>query len=297
VTVSSTGMVSVRSESGPRRPLSGSPLRLVAISLAVAGSLLLVITWLFGGGRGSDESTPSSFFGQDFNVREGGDFGLENLEVRMDSEFGEVLRVRYPEGSASPTVSEEEGAPVGGAQLYLEPRSGVPADRLHLRYYVRFPKEFDYVKGGKLPGLYGGTVTGGRRSPDGTDGFSTRFMWRRNGAGEVYAYLATSEEEGTSLGRGSWRFESGEWQLIEQEVSLNEPGRPDGRIRVWLDGREVLNETNLLFRTVDTLKIEGLFFSTFFGGSDLSWATPKKTAVDFAGFKVGSDYLGPIFER
>lgn len=288
----------MRSKSGPERPLSGSPLRLIAISLALAGSVLLVITWIYGGSRsGSGDSTPSSFFRQDFEVKERGDFGLENLEVRRDPQFGQVLRVHYPEGSASPTVSEEEGAPVGGAQLYLEPRSGVPADRLHLRYYVRFPRGFDYVKGGKLPGLYGGTVTGGRRSPDGTDGFSTRFMWRRNGEGEVYAYLATSEEEGTSLGRGSWRFRPGEWQLIEQEVSLNEPGRPDGRIRVWLDGREVLDESNLVFRTVDTLKIEGLFFSTFFGGSDLSWATPKETAVEFAGFKVGSEYLGPVFER
>ncbi|WP_181449171.1 polysaccharide lyase [Nonomuraea aridisoli] len=43
----------------------------------------------------------------------------------------------------------------------------------------------------------------GGRIPDGTNGLSTRFMWRANGAGEVYAYLPTSREHGTSLGRGA----------------------------------------------------------------------------------------------
>lgn len=286
------------SSEGPERTLSGSKFRTLAFALALIGIVLVVGTYLYGRNWGdADTVTPSSFFNEEFAVREDGDFGRENLAVLEDSKFGHILRAHYPKDSASPSVSEDEGAPVGGAQLYLQPLKGVPADRLHLRYYVRFPKDFDFVKGGKLPGLYGGTVTGGRRSPDGTDGFSTRLMWRRNGVGEVYAYLATSEEEGTSLGRGSWSFQPGHWHLIEQEVSLNRPGSRDGRIRVWLDNREVLRESNLQFRTTNTLKIEGVFFSTFFGGSDPSWATPKDTSVDFAGFKVGSDYLGPVSNR
>ncbi len=286
------------SKAGPERIASGSSFRTLAFALALIGIGLVVGTFLNGGGWGdADKVTPSSFFNDEFAVREDGDFGRENLDVLEDSKFGHILRVNYPKDSASPSLNKEEGAPVGGAQLYLQPLKGVPADRLHLRYYVRFPEDFDFVKGGKLPGLYGGTVTGGRRSPDGTDGFSTRLMWRRDGVGEVYAYLATSEEEGTSLGRGSWSFQPGRWHVIEQEVSLNRPDNQDGSIRVWLDNREVLNETNLQFRTTNKLKIEGVFFSTFFGGSDSSWATPKDTSVDFAGFKVGSDYLGALSNR
>jgi cellulase/cellobiase CelA1 len=48
----------------------------------------------------------------------------------------------------------------------------------------------------------------------------------------------------------------------------------------------VLDEQELTFRTTDELQIEGLFFSTFFGGGDSSWATPKDVYIDFAEFEV-----------
>ena len=116
-----------------------------------------------------------------------------------------MLVVHYPAGSASPTVSRERGRPVGGAQVRAW-LGTPPADSMHLRYAVRFPPGFNFVKGGKLPGLYGGVGNTGRRIPTGEDGFSARVMWRKHGDGEVYAYLPTSREHGTSLGRGGFRF-------------------------------------------------------------------------------------------
>lgn len=224
-----------------------------------------------------------------WGVQERGSWGLKNIEVMEDysNRFSKVLRVRYPKGSASPTVSRNEQAPVGGAQFFAD-LGMQPQDSLRLSYYVRFSKDFDFVKGGKLPGLFGGTVNDGRKIPDGTNGFSTRYMWRKNGRGEVYAYLPTSKEHGTSIGRGNWRFKPGKWHHLEQEVVLNQLGQSDGRIRVWLDGEKVLDEAGLIFRTIDTLKIEGILFSTFFGGGDSSWATPKDVYVDFADFSVFS---------
>ena len=198
------------------------------------------------------------------------------------------LRVDYPKGSASPSVV---GAPGGGAQ-FLGTRPGTPTDHLFLRYRVRFADGFDFVRGGKLPGLYGGRMISGGRIPDGTDGFSTRFMWRVGGAGEVYAYLPSSQTWGTSLGRGSFRFRPGSWQCLEQELALNTPGRADGVVRVWLDGRPVFAQEGLVFRTVATLRIEGVFFSTFFGGSDASWASTADTHVDFGDFAVGARRVG-----
>lgn len=100
-------------------------------------------------------------------------------------------------------------------------------------------------------------------------------MWRRNGDGEVYVYLPTSSEYGPSIGRSNWQFKPGNWYHLEQEAVLNTPGQRNGRIRVGLDGRQVLDEGKLTFRNADTLKIDGIFFSTFFGGgNDPSWATP-----------------------
>ena len=242
-----------------------------------------------------DVATPSlaHFFGSALIASTDKDFGLDRTEIldEPDENLGPVLRVSYPEGSASQGMARELGSPEGGAQLLLQMQE--PADELHLRYFVRFPAGFEFVKGGKLPGFYGGEANDGGRIPDGTDGFTTRYMWRAQGAGEVYAYLPSSEDHGTSLGRGSWSFPTGRWVSIEQAVQLNQPDEEDGSITVWLDGVEVFRDDDVEYRTVDSLKIDGLLFSTFFGGADPSWASPQDQVVDFADFEVSTSYIGP----
>lgn len=242
-----------------------------------------------------------------FAPRSEGRFGLDRLHLESADDgshapVGETgalgpsaprsfLRADFPRGSASPAVGRATGAPGGGAQ-FLGTRPGTPADHLFLRYRVRFAENFAFVKGGKLPGFYGGRMISGGRIPDGTDGFSTRFMWRAGGAGEVYAYLPSSQTWGTSLGRGSFHFVPGRWQCLEQELSLNTPGRADGFVRVWLDDQPVFAQEQLTFRTTAALRIEGVFFSTFFGGNDPSWASPVDTHADFANFAVAERRIG-----
>lgn len=213
-------------------------------------------------------------------------WGMQNTAVIPDptKRFNAVLRVHYPAGSASPSVTAQ-GAASGGAQ-FLATLGQLPKDQMRLRYFLRFSDGFDFVKGGKLPGLYGGEAPSGGNIPNGYDGFSSRLMWRSNGVGEVYAYLPSSTIYGTSIGRGAWTFRPGIWHQVEQELKLNTPGRSDGWVRIWLDKTLVLEKTGLHFRSTNALKIEGVFFSTFFGGNDVSWATPKNVHVDFADFAI-----------
>jgi hypothetical protein len=201
--------------------------------------------------------------------------------------------VTYPKGSWSPANTKRAGVPVGGLGFFAN--CGIaPHDQLHLRYYVRFPADFDFVKGGKLPGLYGGAGNRGGVQPTGSDGFSARLMWRSNGDGEVYAYLPNSTAAwGSSLGRGAWRFKTGAWTLIEQQLILNEPGKTNGSIKLWIDERLVIDQTGLRLRDVPQLKINGILFATFFGGNDASWATPITTHIDFARFALSENYIGP----
>ena len=241
------------------------------------------------GTTGTEAATPAGlerFFGNGLSFSDRGAFGLDRAQLitTPDAPGGSMLRVGYPAGSASRRAAAEDG----GMQAYLRLPDG-PEDALHLQYFVRFQPDFDFVRGGKLPGLFGGTVTGGQHIPDGTDGFSTRYMWRSGGDGEVYAYLPTSQEHGTSLGRGCWSFPTNQWVVIEQRVALNTPGASDGEVSVWQDGRHVLHQRGLTFRTTDQLKIDGVFFSTFFGGGDATWATPVDQHADFAGFSVSAD--------
>lgn len=118
--------------------------------------------------------------------------------------------------------------------------------------------------GGKLPGLRGGPdrfgCSGGNQT-DGTGCFSTRLMWRQNGAGEgklsplphllkvhkadicvVYAYIPSTSslctqsnticnsDFGVSLGRGGFSFTTGQWQTIWLLVVLNDVGQSNGLI-------------------------------------------------------------------
>ncbi|NER82123.1 MAG: hypothetical protein F6K42_21695 [Leptolyngbya sp. SIO1D8] len=235
------------------------------------------------------ENSFNSDWMDDWDVRSGKSWGFDNLEVISKSQgpFEQVLRVHYPADSASPSVSRRDGVPLGGAQFYAD--LSLPSQtELRLGYSVRFSDNFDFVKGGKLPGLFGGEGASGGNIPDGTDGFSTRLMWRGEGDGEVYAYLPTSEKYGTSIGRGNWQFQPNVWYELEQEVKLNHPDRANGQVRFWVNGDLVIDQKGLVFRTDDSLEIDGIFFSSFFGGGDSSWATPKDVHIDFADFSVSA---------
>ena len=201
---------------------------------------------------------------QSWNIQAQGKWGEQNLQAlkNQTGPFSIIWRVHYPATSASPSLTRQQGVPLGGMQFYAT--STPPQTALQLSYYVRFPRHFDFRRGGKLPGLFGGHVNTGRRIPDGTNGFSTRFMWRARGLGEVYAYLPTSIRHGTSLGKGNWSFRRGVWHHIRQVVILNEPHLDNGQLWVWLDQKLVLHQGRLRYRTTDKLKIEGTSIFHFF---------------------------------
>jgi hypothetical protein len=96
-------------------------------------------------------------------------------------------------------------------------------------------------------------------------------------------------EYGTELGLGSWQFSTGKWHHLAEELVLNQRGSPDGVSRVWYDAdpaqAPTFEATRLTFRS-DSTPVTAVFFSTFFGGHDASWATPVDTFVDFADFVV-----------
>jgi hypothetical protein len=250
------------------------------------------------GSEPSGNGQPGTFaqlvalFGGGVSPKSSGTFGLDRwtlIPTGTGVPGDSAVRVEYPKGSASPAASRNYGSPGGGMQVYLTVDGQRPTDA-YLRYWVRFPADFDFVRGGKLPGLFGGTKVSGGDKPDGTDGFSTRLMWRTKGAGEVYLYAP--HKSGKSLGRGSWTWPRGTWTCVEQHVQLNTPGEKDGSVTVWLNGKQVLTEQDILYRTVDSLRIDGIFFSTFYGGDNPGWAPPQDEHADFAGFALSPRPIG-----
>ncbi|TFY79184.1 hypothetical protein EWM64_g4826 [Hericium alpestre] len=175
-----------------------------------------------------------------------------------------LLQLFYPKGSINPANTD---APVGGAEFYASPPGGAMegARNVTLAYDVYFPADFEWVKGGKLPGLYGGhTMCSG--GDDALSCFSTRLMWRENGAGEMYLYAPKNKQTqgtcslppeshcdtsyGLSLARGSFHFAPGAWTHVHQTIYLNTPGVQDGGMYLEVNGRPVINRQDIYYRGV-----------------------------------------------
>jgi hypothetical protein len=205
-----------------------------------------------------------------------------------------VLTVTYPAGSSAPSA----GAPYGGAQL-CEAFAGGGARDATLSYDVRFPVGFQFVKGGKLPGMYGGVqpFSGGRHSPK---GWSMRLMWRADGAAEVYGYISNSTGYGDAWGSGNFSFQAdGQWHHVAEHIHLNTPGQSDGYVTLSYDGSTHVTQTGLDITMTDT-PIDGLFFSTFYGGHDSTWSPSADMHLDFANVHASTpdtsatDAKGPV---
>jgi hypothetical protein len=136
-------------------------------------------------------------------------------------------------------------------------------------------------------------------------------MWRSNGAGTVYAYIPPNKvrctdpnivcnaDYGQDLGRGTWTFTAGKWHTLYQEVTINSnPQAADGSVKIWIDNTNYNAPTYSYNRATIVSKsnvlVTHILFSTFFGGSDLSWASPKTQTTRFTDF-VLADNCADIF--
>ena len=116
-------------------------------------------------------------------------------EPDSQDKFSQVLRINYPRGTYRSPGNKlvSNGTVIGGAQFYARPfGKDVASLRALLEYDIFFPANFPFNLGGKLPGFYGapqGQVASddcvGGVPANGTNCWSSRYMWRSFGAGEV----------------------------------------------------------------------------------------------------------------
>ncbi|GJJ78616.1 hypothetical protein EMPS_10975 [Entomortierella parvispora] len=223
----------------------------------------------------------------------------------------QVLKLDYPRGSYAPSI----GPIPGGTHFYAKPFGDkTPFESMMVSYDVAFPNGFNWVLGGKLPGVYGGTpydgCSGGVQST-GANCLTMRLMWRPSGSGEVYAYVPAdpksnfcknsavicNDQYGKSIGRGQIYFQAGNWTRMDMIMSLNKPaGNSNGTLQVYRNGALVIHLDDIPYRTSGMVGFQGLMFSSFFGGSDSTYASPVDTSVYFRNVQLSVGQPAALYQ-
>ncbi|MFE7607309.1 polysaccharide lyase [Streptomyces celluloflavus] len=250
----------------------------------------------FGSGPWSGQFSGygSGAWKKSWGVASSGAWGSSQLKGVKDASApgdGSALQVTYGAGSSANSCSDCPNP--GGGQFYTQlgaiGRSDLAKSAtLDLKYGLKLPAGFDFGKGGKLPGLYGGKI-GAESGGNHGRGWSTRYMFRAKSHpddGEVYLYTPTNSGPtgyGVDVGLGSWRWlADGGWHTVEQLVN-----RTTGDVTVWYDGKQALVAKGTA-SGISGIDFGGVFFSTFFGGHDTSWGPKKTERAEFADFSLSA---------
>lgn len=212
------------------------------------------------------------------------------------------------------------GAPSGPEKSrflidWMAPKTsaGLPYSSMWFAERVKFSNGFDFNKGGKMPGLCGGTCSRGGgdvtdapddegvNSPDGhAIGWSARNMWRKDG--KIVQYLYTAGNTGTWGVDYVYKHADGtpvqitddKWHTIEHYVLMNTPGQNNGKFIAWFDGEEVLRITDMRFRDDLSFGVDQLHATSAFGGNDSSWAPRNDSVIFFDDFVVATHRITSV---
>jgi hypothetical protein len=222
----------------------------------------------------------------------------DSLYIEKEGADGYLVK-KMPKGS----YNARSGSPLRHS-MAINWTLNSPMTSGYFAYNFKTSPGFDGVKGGKIPGLCGGTcpsggaqttnaarLTDGGNNPAGKAvGWSGRNMWQ--GGGHLIQYFYHPNQT-SKYGPGySYRYASGgrtfindnKWHTIEHYVKMNTPGKTDGVFQAWFDGTRVLNLQNIRFRDDTSYAIDMLMFSVFFGGGDQTFAATKDEYLYFDDF-------------
>ncbi|VEP14188.1 conserved hypothetical protein [Hyella patelloides LEGE 07179] len=219
---------------------------------------------------------------------------LWSQDARMKN-FAKITNSEAYSGNNSLRITHSPTQASGGGAVWEIPGKDV----YYLQYKVKFEAGYDFngrkYSGGKLPGLTStdGQASGGQDA-NGSNGYTTRYMWRENGQAEAYVYhMDKPGQWGESFdfkdvsGQDVY-FKPGEWHELTQRVEINDGNQKNGSLDVWMDGQQVLNIDNLRFVNNGS-KVDAVYFSNFHGGSGPDWYPDKESHIYFDDFVVSTN--------
>lgn len=262
-------------------------------SIFSALTVLTLVPALFGGALGACQSVIKQPLSQ---YRSPVGYALSNVQSDWPSPKA-PFKMLAPQGTCKAADGALYGyfpkGKIGGYGSGFTWYSVLPKPLLSatMSYDVYFDAGFDWKKGGKLPGLCGLDCPVGCSAVSPDRGWSTRLMWRQNGGMTTYAYYP---DKPRALRCGEdWRWSSdvrsGRWHNVRIFVKINDPGVANGVSRAWLDGKLVLDKSNVMYRYKpgDEYAVTRAYLTTYAGGSSVSMFAPSRDQyIKFRNFEV-----------
>ena len=167
---------------------------------------------------------------------------------------------------------------------------------LSLNFDLKYHKDFDWAKGGKLHGVGPAKpITGGKKMTK--DGWSSRLMFFAKGKIGTYIYNQSKNKKYGEIKIADINMRANQYYAISLYTKLNSPGKANGEIHCYVDGTLKIKLTKQMLRgdvSDDTAQIQQILFNTFHGGHSPDWTPRKdnKPATCFAFFDNFAAYEG-----
>jgi len=171
-----------------------------------------------------------------------------------------------------------------------------PTDRVHVRWYRRWEKGYDFTQH-KMPGVYAqaGRTSGAGVRPTGRDKFSCKLFVDFGRYPAFYSYHP--DQKGPygdhlkqNIGKPV-RVEPERWYCFEMMIGANNAPKRDGELKMWIDGELKGHYTNLRFRDTNRLKINLFTYSAYVGGT---WVSKRNQRLWDDQIVVARGYIGPV---
>lgn len=164
-----------------------------------------------------------------------------------------------------------------GVEFRWAPPNMAKASATCLTYSIWLPEKFDFGGGGFLPGVFGGK-TAGEKPADGT--ISVAPQWDTDGRPAVSVTLESGEIR-RMMGSAA-ALPTNRWIKLEQETVLNEPGQANGRVRLWVDGKLIIEDSTLPLRDDTNALLKGVLAAIGYRGLPATQGTVRLSPLEIS---------------
>jgi len=216
-----------------------------------------------------------------------------------------TTEVECPKGKQCIKYNLKQGK-LGSGGMFHKIR---PVETIYYRYYRMFEKSWEWPKG---YGPHDGMIFGGKwQAPTNTDLSLYLDFWM---SGETVVRVASAMQK---LGYGGWGaymkdkygpspngaqafpynkskpdlIVPGKWHCVEMMAKLSTPGKDDGEVRLWVNGKLVSEYTDVPLRDENhpDLRLDMVFIAPYFHPG-----SPKDQVHYLDELAVSTEYIGPV---